>query len=943
MTPYRVLIVENELVVGLDLQARLTELGYAFAGHAATGAAAVTLAERQEPDLILMDVQLAGDMDGIAAAREIRRHRDVPVLFLTAYGDPDTLQRAQAAEPYGFLLKPVSDQDLRAAIETALARHHAEQRIHQSESRLQRSVKAGKVGLWDWDLATNQVYYSPEWKRQIGYEDHEIGEDYDAWQSRVHPEDLDLARERIRHSLREPWPDYEVEFRFRHKNGSYRWMLAQASVEMGKQGKPLRLVGSHIDITTQKAHEAEIKRLNRLYLALSQVNQLITRITTREELLAGVCQLLVRHGQLKMAWIGWRDPRTRAVIPVAQCGDEGGYLSQIQVTADDRPEGRGPTGTAIREARTAVCNDFLGDASTAPWHDAGAQRGFRSSASFPIHEHGEVRGALTVYAGEPDFFRDQEILLFEEAAVDVSFALDHLGREIKNQRVEEALRLSEARFRAVVEAAPDAILIQTQGRFAYVNPAAVRLFGVNSEGELLGSPIAEHFHPDHRAQVSERIRQLNDEQRAVPLLAERIVHRDGTQVEAEVSAVPFHYQGQPGALVFARDIRDRKSLEEQLRQAQKLESVGQLAGGVAHDFNNILAAMMLHLNCLQENPGLDRETQESLGELVVEARRAANLTRQLLMFSRRSVMEVKVLDLNELVPNLLKMLGRLIGEHITVRFDRHEVVPGVEADAGMLEQVLMNLAVNARDAMPQGGRLTIGVELIQIDARHAQGNVEARPGPFVCLAVADTGCGMDETTLQRIFDPFFTTKAPGQGTGLGLATVHGIVGQHQGWIEVESHPGQGTTFKVYLPAAAKTSATNPVPAGKMAALRGHETILLVEDEASLRRVVAQSLRQLGYQMLEAGNGREALALWKEHAPRVDLLFTDLVMPEGLTGLDLAERLTREKPDLKVIISSGYNAEIAGHGRPTAGDIVYLQKPYEAEILSKTIRGCLDRT
>jgi PAS domain S-box-containing protein len=391
-------------------------------------------------------------------------------------------------------------------------------------------------------------------------------------------------------------------------------------------------------------------------------------------------------------------------------------------------------------------------------------------------------------------------------------------------------------------------------------------------------------------------------------------------------------------LAVKEDITDRKVLEEQFRQSQKLESIGQLAGGVAHDFNNILAAMMMRLSFMQKNTSAD---QEALAELTADAKRAASLTRQLLLFSRRSVMEVELLDLNELVANALKMLSRLIGDHITMQFKRRDGLPGVEADAVMLEQVLMNLAVNARDAMPKGGLLAIMIEPVQIDEEQVKSNIDARPGQFVCLSVADTGSGMDEVILKRIFEPFFTTKPVGKGTGLGLATVHGIVAQHKGWVEVESELGKGTTFKVFLPATQKKM-TEPTQIRQMDIVRGDETILLVEDESNLRRLVVQGLRQLGYRVFEADNGQTAMKIWQEHGQQIDLLFSDMVMPEGMTGLDLAEKMKAEKPILKVIISSGYNMEMAGQVSPTAGGIVYFQKPYDVEVLSKTIRDCLDR-
>ena len=390
-----------------------------------------------------------------------------------------------------------------------------------------------------------------------------------------------------------------------------------------------------------------------------------------------------------------------------------------------------------------------------------------------------------------------------------------------------------------------------------------------------------------------------------------------------------------------QDITAQRLLEEQLRQAQKMEAIGQLAGGVAHDFNNILAATMMNLALMQEKPNLDPETQETLKDLETETKRAASLTRQLLMFSRRSVLEIQVLDLNEVVANLLKMLGRLLGEHITLVFDRNHTLPPVEADAGMLGQVLMNLAVNARDAMPQGGRITLATEAVEITPERAAANADRRPGWFACLSVSDTGCGMDAATVKRVFEPFFTTKDVGKGTGLGLATVHGIVAQHQGWVEVESELGRGATFRVFLPTTAKAIAATE-ESGPEVAPKGQETLLVVEDEPSLRKMLVRILRTLGYHVFEASNGQEAMTCWRDHGKKIDLLITDMVMPEGMTGLELAERVRVEKPDLKIIISSGYNPDMTHQAKMGAAGIVYLPKPYQVSSLGKTVRECLDR-
>ena len=500
---------------------------------------------------------------------------------------------------------------------------------------------------------------------------------------------------------------------------------------------------------------------------------------------------------------------------------------------------------------------------------------------------------------------------------------------------------SHARLATVVEQAAETIVItDTRGTILYANPAFEKTTGYTRAEAVGQNPRILKS----GKQNDEFYRQMWEVlKRGEPWSGHFLNRRkDGTLYEEDATISPVRdVSGKIISYVAVkRDVTHEAQLERQFLQAQKMESVGQLAGGVAHDINNMLAATMMHLGLLQGNENLDPETQEIIKELIEEAKRAANLTRQLLLFSRRSVMEVKLLDLNELLTHLLKMLGRLIGEHIVVRFDRREGLPAIEADPGMIEQVIMNLAVNARDAMPQGGKLAIGIEAVQVDAERVAGKPDVRPGQFLCLSVSDTGCGMDEATQDHIFEPFFTTKEPGKGTGLGLATVHGIVAQHKGWVEVESEVGKGTTFKVFLPASTKKMA-GATPAAKTAAMRGHETILVVEDEVSVRRLVALNLRKLGYAVFEAENGQAAMNLWQQRRGEFDLLFSDMVMPEGLTGLDLAEKLKKEKPGLKVIISSGYSAEIAGQSSLAAHGIIYLQKPYHVEILAKTVRDCLD--
>ncbi|HXG46396.1 MAG TPA: response regulator [Methylomirabilota bacterium] len=393
---------------------------------------------------------------------------------------------------------------------------------------------------------------------------------------------------------------------------------------------------------------------------------------------------------------------------------------------------------------------------------------------------------------------------------------------------------------------------------------------------------------------------------------------------------------------YAEDITASVNLEAQLRQVQKMESVGQLAAGVAHDFNNILTVIQGHSTLLASDPSLDPAKAASARQIALAAERAANLTRQLLMFSRKQIMQPQLLNLNEVVSNVYKMLRVMVGPSVNLRRELTPDLPAVHADPGMLEQVLVNLAVNARDAMPNGGDLTIGTRCVAIDETYAAAHPEARLGYFVCLSVTDTGHGMDAATKARIFEPFFTTKEVGKGTGLGLATIYGIVKQHEGWIEVESEVGEGTEFRIFLAASCHASRSSSLEKPQDVP-GGDETILVVEDEPALRELVQEILEKKGYRVIEASTGVQALQLWDRHKDEIDLLLTDMMMPEGVSGRELADRILADRSDLKVIYSSGYSLDVVNPGFAVREGLTFLQKPYDPETLAKAVRDCLNQS
>lgn len=507
----------------------------------------------------------------------------------------------------------------------------------------------------------------------------------------------------------------------------------------------------------------------------------------------------------------------------------------------------------------------------------------------------------------------------------------------------EAPQQPEALFRKVFFASPVSLGLFTgqEGRFLEANEQLLRLLGYARE-EIIGHTDLElRIWPD--PSVRDRLFQMLTDRQGVQDFECRVRTRSGELRDALVSLQRLEPHQDSCLLFITHDITARVGLEAQRRHSDKLEAVGHLAAGFAHDFNNILTVVQGHTSLLLVSDRLDPQASRSLQQVSFAAERAAALTRQLLTFSRKQVMRPKTLDLNQLLQGLTERLQGVLGDNSRLRLDLTTRTCPVHADPGMMEQIFMTLAMNAREAMPQGGQFAVRTTNVAIDAEAARLRSEARAGLFVCITATDNGCGIDSTSLARIFEPFFTTKDVGKGPGLGLAALYGIVKQHNGWTEVASQPGQGTTFRIFLPA--KEGAEPLVPRGQASdAAAPRKRILVVEDESPLRVLVQSILERDGYQVRDAANGLEALRVWEEQHGEFDLLLTDMVMPEGLSGRELAAQLKAQKPSLKVIYSSGYTPDLLGPGMEGLCDGVnYLQKPYRPHVLAQTVRACLEET
>ena len=695
------------------------------------------------------------------------------------------------------------------------------------------------------------------------------------------------------------------------------------------------------DVSERKRAEQHVLRLNRLYAVLSQTSQAIVRIHDEARLFAEVCRVAADVGSFRLAWVGVPDATGDEIRIAAAQGPGIGFLPDGVVRLDPDRDLRGPTSRAAREGRLIVWNDLRLVLTAGDWRDRAIEFGFRAVAAVPLRVKGRVRAVLSMLAAEPGFFDPSEARLLEELGASISFGLESMDHEAMRIAAEEASASAYRRFRVVFEKANDAILLLDDSRVVDGNIRAEALFG-SARGQLIDRSASDLFPPMPSDEA--RPGELFDDRIRTALSGQSQFFEWTCQrpaappfdVEVGLSAVEL--EGRTMLVAMVRDITDRRRLETELRQAQKMEAVGRLAGGIAHDFNNLLQVIRGYADMTIDELPESSPCREYMDGLRKAADRATELTSRLLAFGRKQVMAPVVIDLNQAIADMESMLRRLIGEDIELVTVLAAGVGRVRADQGQLEQVVLNLAVNARDAMPDGGKLTIKTAAVEFGAadRPAHGNLP--PGRYAAIVVSDSGSGMPLDVQAHAFEPFFTTKPRGKGTGLGLSSVYGIVRQSGGHVTFTSKVGAGTTFEIYLPTVQDSVEEPPVVVAALVR-PGSETILLVEDEGQVRGLVRLLLERLGYTVLEAASGDQAIAIVNGYPAPIHLVLTDVIMP-GMAGPEVARRVRALRPDARVLFMSGYTDDsLSPHGMLEA-DVLFVHKPFAPAVLADKVREAL---
>jgi two-component system, cell cycle sensor histidine kinase and response regulator CckA len=890
----RILIVEDERIVAEDIQKSLDNLGYDIAGLASSGTEALKLVQKTNPDLVLMDIVLKDGMNGIQTAETIYGRHHIPVVYLTAYADEETLDRAKRTEPYGYILKPFDDRELQTTIEMAIYKHGMERKVKESEAWLSTTLKSIGDAVITTDVQGKITFINPVAQKVTGYASAEaIGKPL----NRIFKIESELTGKAVENPVERILKEGIIVGLANHTNlidkkGRKIPIDDSGAPIVNEKGQIIGVVLVFQDITTRRQAEADLKKSEaEKRMILSSVSELVLYIDSNHRII-------------------WAN---KAAAELSQCDPE--------------------------DMKGRRCHEmWLKRKKTCP------------GCPILLTKKTGKMGELEIVNKDGRHWLIRNYPAYDD---DGRFAgIVEVARDITAQKKAEDLLEREKRFiSTLLQTAPVFYFaIDRNGKTLMMNQTLLKALGY-SEKDVAGQDyLARFVAEEDRSQVKAVFQKLVREKEPV-LHENRVFSKTGKTILMEWHGKSifdtkgrFEYFFGVGIDVTQRRQmeKEKERMEGQLLQVQKMEAIGTLTGGVAHDFNNLLTAIQ---GCTDMALMKTEETNPiyfDLREIQKASLRAADLTRQLLLFSSRHPIRFSLISLNKVVDDLLKMVHRLIGEDIGISTALDPDLWAIRADKGTVEQVIMNLAVNARDAMPNGGKLTIRTENLRLTTETVKSMPEARPGPFVRMTVTDTGHGMDPETIEHIFEPFYSTKGPGRGTGLGLSVVYGIIRQHQGWIRVESVLNAGTTFEIVLPAVMEKAKPMQEETDSLAGLQGTgERILIVEDADGVRQFLQTALKDNGYAVFSVSTVGEALSLYEKEKGRFDLIFSDVVLPDK-SGIDLIEQLLDGNPKLNILLSSGYTDHKSQWPRIQQRKFQYLQKPYSLKTLLRTVQDMLKK-
>ena len=915
-------------------------------------------------DIILLDYSL-GALTGLDLLEELRS-RDVttPAIVLTGHGGEEIAVRALKAGAADYLPKArLNASSLGSAIRHALALRERDAAVREAREALSAREREYRMlfeeandaivildpeseEILAANAAASRLYDCPV-EGLVGASLIEFSTDIIRGRAAI---ESCLASGRL--------SNHETEHVTRQGRRAHILVNASAIEYRGRRA----LLCTSRDISERKAAEQEIFRLNRALKALSRCSAALLHAHDQQQLLDEICKIVVEDAGYRMAWVAQAPtPPDNCIRALASHGATAAYLETLCMRYNASANCSLLVPTAFRTGAPAVCRDTATDPRSASLRQECVERGYASILVLPLLVERKATAALAIYASECDAFDDAEVGLLTELAGNVSFGVASIDSRRQKEIAEKKLRESEQRYRALFERNLAAVFrARADGTLLEANEAFVRMLGYDTSAELVDLRLevlcaAAGFVEPWCAELKTAGQLINREL--------RLVRKDGATAYLLANLVLLRdAAGNPESIEgTALDITQRRQLEAQLLQSQKMEAIGRLAGGIAHDFNNLLMVIRSYAELVAESldggsladasvSGVSGEPasgtagrpgRHELEAILKAADRGAALTRQLLTFGRKQIFSPRLLDINSVLENITKVLPRALGEDVRVEMRAASGLWQVKADPVQIEQLVLNLAVNARDAMPGGGRLVLETSNTELDGEYVKLHADVVPGDYVMLAVTDTGQGIAREDLPRIFEPFFTTKERGKGTGLGLSTVYGIVQQSGGFIWVYSEPGEGTVFKIYLPRAeaAAASGLRTPDSGCRTPDTGTETILLVEDEEAVRSAARQYLSLRGYTVLEASCGEEALRVCAGHLGPIHLLITDAVMP-GMSGSALAREMSARRPAMRIICVSGYTEATMGeHGVAPAA--AFLQKPFSLAALARKVRELLD--